>query len=238
MDMASNWLRNADCDGCAVRGETICAVIAPEDFTAFASLGRQRSLARGQVLIWEGEERSQIATLLSGVLKLTAATANGREQIVGLAWPSDLVGSPFGGSFQYRVSALSDARLCLFGRDEFEHFVAGQRQLERELLRRASAELDRARAFMLLLGRMSAEERLAALLLDLTRRFARREVGAGAVVVELPLRRQELADVLGLTIETISRQLRKLKDGGVIAVPDRRTIVVENLPALEAIAAG
>lgn len=236
MDMARFWLRSAACEGCAVRGDAICANLDDGDFADFARLGRHRRLARGQVLAWEDEERTHVGTLLSGVLKITAATADGREQIVGLAWPSDLVGSPFGPAAGFRVTALSDAEICLVDRSAFEAFVQDQPAMERDLLRRSAADLDRARAFMLLLGRMTAEERLATLLLDMADRAVdpMPEDEEGFL---LPLGRQEIADILGLTIETVSRQLRKLVDAGLIRLKGRRTVHLEDRPRLEAIAA-
>ena len=236
MDMVRNWQRGAACEACEARPAAICASLAGDAFAALSRLGRKRRLARGQVLIWEGEENLFVGTLISGVLKLTAATSDGREQIVGLAWPSDFVGSPFARRTGFRVTALSDATLCLFDQGDFEAFVQHEPQLERDLLRRVTEDLDRARGLMLLLGRMTAEERLASLLVDMASRGPRGQQ-AGTQTLDLPLRRQELADVLGLTIETVSRQLRKLSDAGVISVPNRRTIVLENPAGLEAIAA-
>ena len=235
MDMARHWLRGGTCEGCAVRSDAICGGLGDQAFAGFASLARRRSLDRGQVLIWEGDANLLVATLTSGALKLTAATADGREQIVGLAWPGDFVGNLFGARAGFRVTALSDAELCLFDRADFDAFVAEHPRLWHEILRRAHEDLDRTRAFLLLLGRMSAQERKASFLVDMNKRSG---AGDNGVLVTLPLRRQEIADVLGLTIETVSRQLGRMRQAGIIALPDRRTIVVEDSSGLDAIAAG
>jgi CRP/FNR family transcriptional regulator len=101
------------------------------------------------------------------------------------------------------------------------------------LLERTLTELDRSRRWMLLLGRMTAEQKVASFLLEIGERLGNAKARAGTHV-PLPLSRQQIADVLGLTIETVSRQLTRLRNAGVIDLPSRREIVLQDLPDLEA----
>ncbi|MDT9599587.1 Crp/Fnr family transcriptional regulator [Sphingosinicella rhizophila] len=217
------------CGGCAARLRGICNELAADQLALLSTLGRQRCLAAGETLIWEGEDAAVVANLLSGALKLTASTASGREQILGIAYPSDFVGPLYGRRSGYSVTALSDVEICLFTRRDFEGFARHHPALEHELLKRALTDLDRARRFMLLLGRKSAIERVASLILELSERL-----GTGGQL-ELPLGRQQMADVLGLTIETVSRQLTLLKSAGIIALPGRRALVINGRADLEAL---
>lgn len=217
------------CLGCAARVRGICGALRGADLSAFAALGRHRRLARGQTLMWEGDASALVANVITGVLKLTTVGAGGDEQILGLVWPSEFVGSPFGASMQVNVTALTESEVCLFGRGDFETFLDAHPDLERALLRRTFAELDRVRGLMGMLGRRTAGQRVAALLLALAN-------AEGADRISLPFSRQEMADLLGLTIETVSRQLGRLSDEGVIALPDRRSVLVRRQDRLAACA--
>ncbi len=198
---------------------------------------RQRYARRGETLIWEGDESALVANVIDGVLKLSTSTADGREQIVGVVYPSDFIGRPFGGAAQHSVTALSDAQLCLFTRPAFDSFAHDHPQLQHKLLERTLTELDRARGWMLALGRKSASERVATFLLDMAARLGENERAEGGKPCDrfdLPLTRQQIGDLLGLTIETVSRQLTRLRQAGIIGLPDRRTVVILDRAAMEA----
>lgn len=181
---------------------------------------------KGRTLVWEGEDALLVANVIAGVLKLSTSTSDGREQIVGVVYPSDFIGRPFGERSQHSVTALVDSVVCLYPRASFDRFAHEHPELERRLLGHALDELDRARRWMLLLGRKSATEKVASFLLEMSTRLA--EVGCEDAppldTFELPLDRQQIADVLGLTIETVSRQLSAMRAAGVIELPGRRAL--------------
>ena len=167
------------------------------------------------------------------MLKLSTHLSDGKEQILGLVYPSDFLGRPFGETSPYGVEALTDTVICVFERKDFERFARDHPRLEHKLLERTLTELDRSRRWMLLLGRMTAEQKVASFLLEIGERLGNAKSRAGTHV-PLPLSRQQIADVLGLTIETVSRQLTRLRNAGVIDLPSRREIVLQDLPDLEA----
>lgn len=212
------------CATCLVRDQALCASLADEDLFALSSIGRSRLLARGRTLIWAGDEAAVCANLVSGVLKITAATIDGREQIAGLLFPGDFVGQPFAAEATLSFAALTDAELCAYPRTAFVAALAEHASLERLLLQRTMAALDEARSRMLMLGRRSAGEKVAGFLLELSDRLPRRLDVDGNQVFDLPLDRSQIADVLGLTIETVSRQLTRLKTAGAIMIAGRRTV--------------
>jgi len=220
----------SNCEHCVVRNRAICAGLDTEELAVLSTIGRRRWLAAGESLIWEGEESLLVANVIEGVLKLSTGTEDGREQIVGVVYPADFIGRPFG------VTALTAAQVCVFSRRDFDRFAARHPALEHKLLERTLAELDRTRKWMLLLGRKSASEKLASFLLELAERLAPADCqhvpSAGADRFTLPFSRQQIADVLGLTIETVSRQFTRLKSEGLIALPSRREVVISNRPAL------
>ena len=227
----------SSCDLCVVRNRAICAALDSTEVEALNAIGRKRMLKAGESLIWEGDESVLVANGIEGVLKLSTGTEDGREQIVGVVYPSDFIGRPFGTTSGHGVTALTDARVCLFNRRDFDAFSREHPALEHKLLQRTLAELDRTRRWMLLLGRKSASEKLASFLLEMTERLAVSGCEGEqqlAIRMELPFSRQQIADVLGLTIETVSRQFTRLKADGVIDLPSRREVVVLDRDTLTA----
>ncbi|MEI9851246.1 MAG: Crp/Fnr family transcriptional regulator [Sphingomonas sp.] len=218
------------CADCAVRDRALCAGLSDAELAALSAIGQHRRLERGESLVWAGDESLVCASLVSGLMKLTASTADGREQIVALAWPADFIGRPFAGDAGFTVTALAPSVLCVYPRARFEAVLGSHAAMERLLLRRTLETLDAARERMLMLARRTAGERVARLLLD----FAER-AGDGAAF-ELPLTRGEMAEVLGLTIETVSRRLTRLRAQGTIATHGARGIEVRDRAVLEAAA--
>jgi CRP/FNR family transcriptional regulator len=224
------------CADCTVRDMALCGSLTDKELEALNALGRRQRLAKGETVIWAGDESVLCANLLSGVLKLSASTADGREQIVGLHYPADFIGRPYAGSADFTVTALTDSELCVFPRKQFEQVLEDHVRMERLLLQRTFAALDEARRRMLMLGRKSAEEKIAGFLLDMAARAggtACRATAEGPITFDLPLTRGQIADVLGLTIETVSRQMTKLKAAGVIALPGGRAVTIRLREALE-----
>ncbi|NNM76439.1 Crp/Fnr family transcriptional regulator [Sphingomonas sp. ID1715] len=219
------------CNSCQAFDTGLCGTLSAQDLDALSRLGRSRTLSPGQALLWEGEEAVVVANIKSGAVKLCILSSDGREQIVGLAQPGDFVGRLFGAQSPYSAIALGPVELCLFGQAEFEQFARNHGGLVFSLFQRTLDDLDRARRQLLLLGRGSAEQRVAALLLA----FAGQDRDGGRF--DLPLGRQQMADLLGLTIETVSRQLTRFKSEGVIELAGRRGVVLARADQLQALAA-
>jgi CRP/FNR family transcriptional regulator len=133
---------------------------------------------------------------------------------------------------------MTDAEVCIFNRLSFDEFASSHQDLQQKLLRRTLDELDRARHWMMLLGRKSAPEKVASFLLEMSERLSGQgcdaEFAKGGF--ELPFGRQQIADILGLTIETTSRQLTKMRADGIIDLPSRREIVINDRAAMVDIA--
>ena len=227
------------CQACAIRNRAICADLDEREIDALNAIGRRRSLTAGEQLLWEGDEAVLVANVVEGVLKLSSHTADGKQQILGLVYPSDFIGRPFGDTTPYGVEALTDALVCVFHREDFDRFAREHPRLEHKLLERTLSELDRTRRWMLLLGRMTAEQRVAAFLLELADRLPVSPCEAPSTArtqITLPLSRQQIADVLGLTIETVSRHLTRLKTDGLIDLPSRRELRIRDRAELAALA--
>jgi CRP/FNR family transcriptional regulator, anaerobic regulatory protein len=228
------WAVPARCAACDVRVAALCGGLPSPALEALNQIGRKRTLRRGEALIWQGDIADHVGILHHGLVKLAASLEDGREQMLGLAFPADFVGAIDDRPSTHCVTALTEAELCVFPRTALAGLVAAHPSIGAALLTRAYDELDHLRRWMLLLGRMTAGERVASLLIE----FLGRAGPAAGGRVPLPLTRQQMAELLGLTIETVSRKMTAMKRSGVIGLPDLRSFVVQDRSALESIAAG
>lgn len=225
------------CGGCTVRDRALCGGQDDGDLAALEGLVQRRRFAAGDTVMWADDEALVCANVVSGVLKMVAATPDGREQIVGLLHAADFVGQPYADRVDFTVTALTDAELCTFPRRHFERVLEEHPRMGNLLLRRTLNALHQARRRMLTLARLSAPERVAGLLLDMAARAAPADDRASPdrpMVFDLPLTRGQMADVLGMTIETVSRQLTRLKGAGVLALSGSRTVTIKDARALRA----
>ncbi|MFJ7441730.1 Crp/Fnr family transcriptional regulator [Methylorubrum thiocyanatum] len=217
------------CESCPVRQRALCSCLADEELAELTGLCQRRRVTAGETVMWAGDESRICANVLSGVLKAAAVTTDGRTQIVGLFYPADFIGEPYAAEVGFTVTALTDADLCTFPRRPFERFLEQHARMENILLQRTLRALNEARARMLTLARFSAGEKVAKLLLEMAVRVGPTDGppdSDGPVTFDLPLTRGHMADVLGMTIETVSRQLTKLKSAEVIVLSGARTVTI------------
>ena len=218
------------CASCPVRDSAACAVLNEEERDALAAAGRTRVLKRGEMLFAAGDDEAACATLVSGALKVSAIDREGTEQILSLVHPSGFIGELFTPFAHHDVVALTESKLCTFSRSDIERAIEDYPALSRALLRRSQEDLLATRNLLEMTAHASAEARLAALLHD----FAVAASDSSchlASEFELPLTRGEIANMLGLTIETVSRKFGELEDIGAIRRKGKRGIELVN-PAL------
>ena len=207
-----------------------------EQIGKLAQIAHRRNLSAGQTIISDGEPVDFFANIVSGAVKLTKTLLDGRQQIVGLLFAPDFLGRTYSENNQYTAEAATDTEICTFPKAAFQRLVDEYPGLQQRLFKHTLDELDAARDWMLLLGRKTAEEKVASFLLMLARRsiVAACELKntSGAAAFDLPLTRADMADYLGLTIETVSRQLTRLKTAHVIRLDSNRVIKVPNVKHL------
>lgn len=223
------------CNACPVRERAACAALDPDERADLARLGRSRRFARGETIFAAGEDLDACATLTDGLLKISHTDAQGNERIVSLIHPAGFVGEMFAPVAHHDVVALTDSQLCLFPRGDYEAAIARYPALAQALLRRSASDLHDARAQIALDSRRSAGAKVASLLFALARAASHSPCHA-AERFDLPLTRGEMAGLLGLTIETVSRQLGKLEEEGVVARNGARGIRVTDAARLEELA--
>ena len=227
------------CESCPVRDRALCSALSSPGAEALGAIAHFKQFPAGQVLQTGPHDPSWFAVIIAGVVKLVKAIPDGRQQIVGLQFPADFLGRPFAAASAFQAEATTSLLLCCFPKGDFEAVLQDHPCLEGALLKRVLDQLDEAREWMFTLGRKTAQERMASLLFLIAERLRPgRVAGEGDVEFELPLSRIDMADCLGLTHETVSRELRDLRDKGIIATRGRRSFVVPQLSALRQLAYG
>jgi CRP/FNR family transcriptional regulator len=225
-----------DCSSCPVRHRAACAVLDIEEREMLARTGRTRKLRRGELLFAAGDENVACATLLRGALKVAAIDEEGTERILALVHPAGFIGELFAPFAHYDVVALTDSELCMFPKSEMGRAVEHNPKLAQALLRRSQEDLLQSRELLALSGRRSASGKVAGLLLGLAEAASDSSCHA-AKSFELPLTRGEIAGMLGLTIETVSRAITRLERDGVIRRKGARGIELVDPARLAAEAA-
>ncbi|MEZ5808815.1 MAG: Crp/Fnr family transcriptional regulator [Zhengella sp.] len=222
------------CQACEARHRGVCGALNTDQLVSLSKHSVRRKVVPGTELVGEEQDVSQYANVIGGVVKLTKMLSDGRQQIVGLQFAPDFLGRPFSRSSRFSAEAATEVELCSFSKGLIDRMIDQSPDLEHKLLEQTLKELDEARDWMLTLGRKTAAEKVASFLhliaINVDPDAATHE---GPVTFDLPLTRADIADFLGLTIETVSRQLTKLRKDGVIHIENNRHITVPDLDRLD-----
>ena len=192
--------------------------------------------APGETLFAEGDETDSVYEMVRGMVRLYKLLPDGRRQITGFLSAGQFLGLAPEGVCVFTAEAITEVTVCRYKRTAFERLIDEVPGFARRLLAVTSHELHAAQDQMLLLGRKSATEKVASFLLLIADRHVNDKGEDGAV--EVPMTRGDIADYLGLTIETVSRTLTKLKNDGLISLPVPARIEICDHVRLEELAAG
>lgn len=204
-------------------------VIGVMDIDPLERIGKRMVLQRGQTLFYEGDPADTVYRVVGGALRTSRLMPDGRRYVADFLFPGDFVGLSDGPTRSLTADALCDAILVRFSRRQFDATLDTDRRLGRMILTVLSGRLTSAHGRMLLLGRKTAPERVASFLLMMAER-------KGSDRIDLPMTREDIADYLGLTIETISRTISQFKAKNIIRTQCATAITIQNREALEDIA--
>ncbi|MBY3137132.1 Crp/Fnr family transcriptional regulator [Rhizobium laguerreae] len=219
------------CASCKARHGVVCGALSSGQLRELGRQSLRRKVDAGSEIIAQGSESSVHSNIMRGVVKLCKVMPDGRQQIVGLQFAPDFVGRPFVRESTLSAEAATDAEICVFPRNLLDRMISETPKLQRSLHDQALKELDAAREWMLTLGRRTAGEKVASLLYLIATRAEPQT--ATITAFDLPLSRAEIADFLGLTIETVSRQMTTLRKSSVIRIENFRHITVPHMDELE-----
>ena len=196
-------------------------------------LGTVASIERGRVVVHAGDPAEHVFKVLSGALRAVRLLPDGRRSVTEFLLPGDYVGLAENSEYSQTIEAVADAKVTKYARRRFEAFLDSDARAGRHFFGLVCGDLTAAQDRLLLLGRKSATERVATFLLAIADRKA-----DDAGEVDLPMTRGDIADYLGLTIETVSREISQLRAKHIIDVVNTNRIVFTDRSALEDIGAG
>ena len=188
-------------------------------------MGAPMCFARNSEIYGENEPAEFLYKLVSGAVRTSKILNDGRRQIGEFYLPGDIFGLEVGTEHAFSAEAIADAKVIVIKRSAVEALAARDNDVARQLWATTGRELQRMQEHILLLIK-TAQERVAGFLLEMAERIK------SATEIELPMSRQDIADYLGLTIETVSRTLTILENSAAIALPSSRRIVLRNPAAL------
>ncbi len=227
------------CDTCPVRHNSICGALTDEELLQLSQLSRRKLVKAREPVFQAGDDADHYFNVVRGIVKLVKSLANGEQRIVDLIYPPDFLGQTIGGRHSFSAEAATDVEVCSFPRAPFEALLEIHPKLERRILAFTSRELDICRDWTLVLGRKSSYERVGSFIFMMAERLATAKClgeADGAVRFRLPFTRAEIGDYLGLTLETVSRQLTRLRADHIIELPACREVIVPNMRRLAAAA--
>lgn len=225
-----------ECASCVARHLAMCAGLETDELSHLAEYVSRRKLAAGQTLFRETDPAGDVFTVTSGLFKQYKLLADGRCQVTGFYFSGDLIGLPDSADYPVTAEALTAATVCAFPRARIVELVDRYPSLAKAVILKLQGEITTAQGQMLSLGRLTAEERIAVFLLTLMDKVPDCVNGDGSL--RLNMRRADIADYLGLTVETVSRSFTKLRNAGVIGAERGGAVEILSRDGLEDIAQG
>ena len=221
--------RGGLCAHCGVRSVAACSALEDWELDKLESITESKQFEPGQTLFEQGDEPKFIFNLTAGMVRLVKLLPNGRRQVIGFVFPGDMLGLAHQGAYTCSAEAIDAVKVCRFPRSKLLGLLEEFPNLKSRLLDIAADELSEAQEQMLLLGRKSPVEKLASFLWRL---HGSSQCGEMFAKVDLPMGRSDIADYLGLTIETVSRTFTKLRNDGVIRLEGASHVVITDEEAL------
>ncbi len=207
-----------NCAGRALPRCGVCSNLFPaltdDERATLDRLRKHSTFASKELLFGQGETSARVFSVSRGVVRIYKLLPDGRRQVVGFALAGDFLGLTLQDNHALTAEAIEPTAACSFPRAAFRRLVDGNLVALRRMNVIVSQELSAAHDRMMMLGRYTAEEKMAAFLLA----WRDRQRGRALKIVTLPMSRRDIADYLGLTIETVSRTFTKLERAGVIGI--------------------
>ena len=221
------------CLTCPARKSDICGGMDDNEIRELAANSNRVQLRAGETLIWDGDEAHHSYVVTRGSLRASKESDDGRRQIVDFLFAGQFIGIPSGSIYHFNAEALTDAEVCRFDRRKLEELMTKYPAVDKGYRAGAARQLETAYDHAYALGRRTAMERVAAFLLDL---HASSCPKTATGVLKLPMTRNDIADFLGLTLETVSRAFSRIKSLGVIRLPSAQEVEIRDAERLKALA--
>jgi CRP/FNR family transcriptional regulator, anaerobic regulatory protein len=224
------------CETCGSRVAGLCRPLDAAALDEVSAEAQRMALPARACVFREGDPAGRVFTLIEGTAKLTRLLPDGKQQVVGFRFAGDVIGYTTRETYSFDAELLTDARICRLDRPQLDALLRRYPMLEHRLLDLCVQELTSTQEQLVTVGRRSAEARVAAFLLSLVE--ARRRRGGVDRVLEMPMTRADIADFLGLTLETVSRCLTAFRKRGWIREPAHQRVELLDIGTLTGLAEG
>ena len=224
------------CLTCSAQKQAICAGLKEEELEEFSRNVRTRLVKAGQSVYREFEEAKYFFTVVTGEIRLANLLDDGRRQVTAFKSAGDIIGEHQDGYYQSDAEAVCDTVVCQIPIKALDNFMEEIPAVRSAMMTKIKDEANNLRRLAILLGRKTPVEKIASFLINRAQKDGLSF--NGAVEINLTMGRSDIADFLGLTIETVSRTITRLKNEGVLEVPNAHSIVIKDMVGLEALAEG
>jgi CRP/FNR family transcriptional regulator, anaerobic regulatory protein len=221
------------CTTCPARKSDLCGELKEPELRDLSRHTTRAAFDQGETVVWEGDPAIHAFVVTRGSLRMTKTGPDGRRQILGFLFPGDVVSLPAGKAHHVSLESLSNGELCRFERSRLELALQKYPAMDKGYHRTIAHALEGAYELAYALGRKTAMERVSGFLADLRTGSCPKTPGG---LMHLPMTRGDIADYLGLTIETVSRMFTKLKGAKAIRLPSAQEVEIVDLVKLRGLA--
>ena len=214
------------CQICEVRDKAVCAVLEDDQLRQLNTIATAVELRAGGTVFYEGDENTFLFNVVKGAVRLSKLLPDGRRQITGFLFPGDFLGLSIADVYAYSAETITETSLCRFNRKSLANMIERLPKLENQLLALASNELVQAQDQLVVLGRKKATERVVTFLIKMAERIGRQ--GNDGWELDLPMTRTDMADYLGLSTESVSRTMSRLRKAHLILTPGIRSVYIRD----------
>ncbi len=219
------------CTICKVRTYSFCRCLSDEKLQFFSNISFQKNFSNKENIFLQNDPSTYLYNITEGNVKIYQLLDDGRIQIIGFLYPGDFFGSYKNNKYNYCAESVGDLKTCVFDQKILDKYLDENPVLAKELLHKTSFELTLAQDRLMVLGKLNAIERIAKFFLNISKQ--RERIGWQNNPISLPMTRQDIADYLGLTIETVSREITNLKASNVIKIITSKQIYLSDIKVLE-----
>jgi len=218
------------CSECKIRPHSFCRCLEEDQLKEFSGISSDKVFEDKQNIFLQQDSALNLYNITEGNVKIYQLMDDGRIQIIGFLYPGDFFGSYKNGKYNYSADAIGNVNVCVFEQNKLDEYLEKNVKLTKELLHQTSHELTLAEDKIRVLGKLDATERLSRFILNLSEQ--RKRIGWQNNPISLPMTRQDIADYLGLTVETVSREITKLKSSNIIKIISSKQIYISDVDKL------
>ncbi len=231
--LANNKDYKTRCSLCKIRSYSFCRCLNDDQLEIFSKVSFEKKFTDKENIFLQNDPSTHLYNITEGNVKIYQLLDDGRIQIIGFLYPGDFFGTYKNNKYNYSAEAIGNLRVCVFDQRILDKYMDQNPILAKELLNQTSYELTLAQDRMTVMGRLNAIEKISIFFINISNQ--RKRIGWQSNPISLSMARQDIADYLGLTIETVSREISKLKTSNIIKIISSKQLFINDFEKLNQI---